>query len=177
MAPYQFPEQEEWPHLLFNITAHKIEKEEEEEGEEDAVCKQHLCSRCYFSFPALISPEIISPLIHDSRPSSSITHCVSAPCLQPHTHTHKHKDSDAPRCQRIDSQHWFYRHVWGADTSAFPLSILLSYPNEPCVIHHRSAGSARAPWMAKRDCFKESRVEGGTLTLPLGMYQLEFPDL
>lgn len=76
---------------------------------------------------------------HNCSPSTA-THTHR----QRHTHTHKHQNSDTLHRRRIDYQCGFYWRVWGADTSALGLLILLSYPNEPCVIHHCSAGSTQA---------------------------------
>lgn len=51
----------------------------------------------------------------------------------------------------------FYWRVWGADTSALGLLILLSYPNEPCVIHHCPAGSTQPAWMTGRTELRRDR--------------------
>lgn len=76
---------------------------------------------------------------------------------QAQVHTHKHQNSDTLHCWWIDYQCGFYWRVWGADTSALGLLILLSYPNEPCVIHHCSAGNTQAAWMAGRTELRRDR--------------------
>ena len=112
----------------------------------------------------LPSTALIFEFIHYPYPSASITHPVTAPHSQPHTqhrythtHTHKQQNLDTLHRQRIDYQCGFYWRVWGADTSELGLLILLSYPNEPCVIHHCSAGSTQAAWMAGRTELRRDR--------------------
>lgn len=85
---------------------------------------------------------LVLEFIHYPYPSASISHPWKR--LPIHSHTHTHYNSDTPHCWRIDYQRGFYWRVRGADTSALALLILLSYPNEPCVIHHCSTSGTQA---------------------------------
>lgn len=186
MVPYLYPEEEQL-HRVFNITVLKRKKK-------DIICvakrnsKTCLLSPLMRLLPAFhlshkhrhtnpLLRALIFEFIHYPYPSTSITRPITAPrprqCTRSGAHTSKPCHPDTLHCQRIDYQCAFYWHVWGADTSVLALLILLSYPNEPCVIHHCSAGSTQPAWMAgstelKRDM--DYHLATGHI------YQWEFPE-
>lgn len=121
----------------------------------------HLYSPRIFLFISCTNTDTQNPPIEGSYiwvyplpVSISINHSPRNCSPSRHTQAHRQQNSDTLHCRRIDYQCGFYWRVWGADTSALGLLILLSYPNEPCVIHHCSAGSTQDSW---EDWIKEGR--------------------
>lgn len=156
MELHLYPEEEKWPQLLFSYQLLKKNKNE------DIVCVENNSPKpvfiplrgFYSSFSSHLALFLSSAIILSFGVNYSPWNCPpsTATCWHPDTNAKKNqkKPSDTLHCRQIDFQGGFYRGFWGADTSSFCLLILLPYPNEPCIIHHCSAGCTQAAWMAGR---------------------------